>query len=414
MLDGFDEKARQVLTGNDRGGYTVPTAGLYPYQWNWDSAFAALGFSTFNTGRAWREIETLFSGQWTDGMVPHILFHKPNRGYFPGPEIWGGDGPIPSSGISQPPVITSFARQIYEKNPEFGWAKLIQLYPKMLAWHRWFMNWRLDQGAVCATHPWETGRDNAPDWDVAMSRIAPQEVGHYVRRDIEHVAPEMRPHKEDYDRYIWLIQLGNRLQWDQAKLLEQNPFRVADPTMTFICLRAARDILKTGQEFNLDVEGLEADIEQLEGGAESLWNDSLGCYDSRTVPGNFNGVCSSASFLCWYAGINDDRQLPQFRRVINKVQYPVASFDPESEQFDALRYWRGPTWAFMNYLISSGLQEFGLNEAKYVKKSTQSLIGRSGFFEYFSPVSGAAAGGGSFAWTAAVWLAWAEESEEDK
>ena len=30
---------------NDRGGYTVPTEGLYPYQWNWDSAFVALGFA---------------------------------------------------------------------------------------------------------------------------------------------------------------------------------------------------------------------------------------------------------------------------------------------------------------------------------------------------------------------------------
>ena len=29
------------LAKNDRGGYTVPTANLYPYQWNWDSVFAA-------------------------------------------------------------------------------------------------------------------------------------------------------------------------------------------------------------------------------------------------------------------------------------------------------------------------------------------------------------------------------------
>lgn len=412
MLDDIDRSARQVLTGNDRGGYTVPTAGLYPYQWNWDSAFAALGFSTFDANRAWQEIETLFSGQWADGMVPHILFHKQDSSYFPGPEVWGGNGPVPSSGISQPPVATSFARLIYTGDPALSRPRLTALYPSMLAWHRWFMRWRLDNGAVCATHPWEAGRDNSPDWDQAMARIEPLEVGKYERRDTDHVSAKMRPGKEDYDRYIWLVRLGQRLNWNQAELLEANPFRVADPTMTFICLRAARDLLETGQEFGLDVEGLETDIAILEDGAETLWNDTLGCYDSRTVPGTHNNVQSSASFLSWYAGLNDEKQLPRLRRALSSVRYPMASVDSESSEFEELRYWRGPTWAFMNYLIGLGLSEFGLAEADALKESTRSLISKSGFFEYYSPVDGEAAGGGSFAWTAAVWLAWAGRRTE--
>ena len=58
----LDAEAVRILRLNDRGGYTVPTDGLYPYQWNWDSAFAALGFAAFDIGRAWVELETLFSG----------------------------------------------------------------------------------------------------------------------------------------------------------------------------------------------------------------------------------------------------------------------------------------------------------------------------------------------------------------
>src|SRR3546814_8422825 len=85
------ERARSVLRGNDLGGFTVPTRGLYPFQWNWDSCLVALGWSTFDEPRAWTEIETLFSGQWPDGMVPHIVFHRPDPGYFPGPEAWGID-----------------------------------------------------------------------------------------------------------------------------------------------------------------------------------------------------------------------------------------------------------------------------------------------------------------------------------
>ena len=61
----LDKVAITILRENDRGGYTVPTDALYPYQWNWDSAFAALGFAEFDLPRAWKEIETLFTGSGT-------------------------------------------------------------------------------------------------------------------------------------------------------------------------------------------------------------------------------------------------------------------------------------------------------------------------------------------------------------
>ena len=114
----LDERAQNILIKNDRGGFTVPTAGLYPYQWNWDSAFAGWGFSTFDIERAWQELESLFAGQWNNGMVPHILFRSNDPDYFPGPDIWGTEecGPISSSGISQPPVAATFVRAIWEKD----------------------------------------------------------------------------------------------------------------------------------------------------------------------------------------------------------------------------------------------------------------------------------------------------------
>jgi hypothetical protein len=35
--------AKQILRDNDRGAYTIPSQGLYPFQWNWDSCLTALG-----------------------------------------------------------------------------------------------------------------------------------------------------------------------------------------------------------------------------------------------------------------------------------------------------------------------------------------------------------------------------------
>ena len=65
----LDQRAIAILRENEWGDYTLPTWGLYPYQWNWDSMFVALGFSEFDLDRAWREVETLFQGQWNNGMA---------------------------------------------------------------------------------------------------------------------------------------------------------------------------------------------------------------------------------------------------------------------------------------------------------------------------------------------------------
>ena len=414
-LTPLDREARDILTVNDRGSYTVPTDGLYPYQWNWDSAFAAYGFSTFDIPRAWAELDTLMTGQWDDGMVPHILFHQVDPGYFPGPDVWGCDGPVPSSGISQPPVAATFARKVFEADPDQGRARIAALFPKLKAWHRWFITWRSDdQGAICISHPWEAGRDNAPDWDGAMAAIDPEGVQPYTRRDTSHVDPHMRPTKYDYDRYIWLVEQGRSVGWDQKILKDINPFRIADPTMTFTLLRANRDLLAMGQALGEDVSEIQDWITRLEAGAASLWNDELASYDARDVrSGAWSGCVSNASFLCWYGGVNDDRMLAQFDRVMGAVTYGMPSHDPASAKFDSRRYWRGPTWAIMNTLIGMGLQDAGqTTRGEILRERTQAAIATNGFAEYFDPLDGTPAGGGTFTWTAAVWLAWVRTTQK--
>ncbi len=407
----LDERAREILRQNDRGGYTVPTDGLYPYQWNWDSAFAAWGLAQFDLDRAWTEIETLLSGQWPNGMVPHILVHAPDPGYFPGPDVWGtdGHGPVPSSGISQPPVAASFVRRIWDRDRTAGDARVRALYPKLLSWHRWFMEWRSEDGAICITHPWEAGRDNAPDWDGAMAGLDPVDVGAYTRRDTAHVNADMRPTKYDYDRYVWLVQFGKRLGWDEAAMRAQAPFRVADPGRTFILLAAMRDLATLGEAIGEDISQVRRWIAALEDGAATLWNEDLQSYDARDIrTGTFAGCVSNAAFLCWCGGLDDDRMIGQVNRVWNVIRCPVPSHDPESPRFDPRRYWRGPTWAIMNALIGTGMEQAGLGDyAGQLRRDTAELIAANGFAEYFDPTDGTPAGGGSFTWTAAVWLAWA-------
>jgi len=405
----LDEQARAIMRGNDRGKYTMPTEGLYPYQWNWDSAFAAFGFSTFDLGRAWVELETLFTGQWDNGMVPHIIFHEASDGYFPGPDVWATGQTPPTSGISQPPVAATFTRAIFERDPEFGRNHLKELFPKLLAWHRWFIECRNENGVIVVSHPWESGRDNAPDWDEAMANIDTSNVGEYTRNDTGHVDPHMRPNQLDYDRYMAIVYAGRDCGWDEIEITRNGPFRVADPGMTFILLRANRDLLAIAQELGEDIAEIQSWIQLIETGVQQLWNPEIRAYDSLDIrTGNFAGSTSSMSFLCWYAGINDTTALAEFDRIADAANFALPSHDPESDRFEPFRYWRGPTWGIVNTLIGMGLAEMGhTKQADKLREDTAKLIEQSGFAEYFNPIDGSPAGGMNFTWTAAIWLAWA-------
>ncbi|WP_372529935.1 hypothetical protein [Nioella sp.] len=418
----LDAEARRILRLNDRGGYTVPTAGLYPYQWNWDSAFAAYGFAAFDIDRAWTELETLMAGQWENGMVPHIQFHVADPGYFPGADVWGtedapgkGAGRVASSGISQPAVAASFAWRIYRKDPGAGAARVRALFPRLVAFHRWFMAARAESGAVAISHPWEAGRDNAPDWDEAMAGVVPEGVAPYTRRDTGHVDPKMRPTKEDYDRYIWLVQFGRERGWDDAAIAAESPFRVADPTLTFTLMRACRDLGLLAEALGEDRGEIDGWIARLEAGAETLWNPEIACYDARNLrTGQLSGCVSNASFLGWWGGLRDGQPVDTLHRIFDAAPYSVPSHDPASPKFEGLRYWRGPVWGIMNMMVGVGLAEAGLiEEAARVRADTARLISERGFAEYFDPHDGTPAGGGTFTWTAAIWLGWASPNAEE-
>ncbi|MGH8235577.1 MAG: MGH1-like glycoside hydrolase domain-containing protein, partial [Steroidobacteraceae bacterium] len=183
MQTQLDERARATLRDNDRGGYTVPNGRVYPFQWNWDSAFVSMGFATFDLNRAWQELEMLFETQWPDGFVPHIVFWKDDPGYFPGPEVWSAGGTPRTSGITPAPIATCAVRALWLRAQDKAAFKprLEKLFPKLLAWHRWFARVRdpLGKGIVIAMHPWESGRDNSPEWDAPSQPIDISGVGSY-------------------------------------------------------------------------------------------------------------------------------------------------------------------------------------------------------------------------------------------
>ena len=184
-------RAQEVLRLNDMGGWTRASSDLYPHQWSWDTGFIAIGLAHLDTRRAARQLESLFEHQWKTGKVPHIVFNPmaPPESYFPGPDHWACAAASPdappappyTSCLCQPPIHAIAAQRIWEAASD-GRARaeatafLRDIYPKLLAWHRYLLTYRdpEESGLVTIYHPWESGTDNSPRWDAALEAV---EVG---------------------------------------------------------------------------------------------------------------------------------------------------------------------------------------------------------------------------------------------
>lgn len=417
MEQQLRERAIETIRNNDQGSYTIPSAGLYPFQWNWDSCLVALGFARFDRKRAWQEIETLFKGQWANGMVPSIIFWADVDDYFPGKDVWDSRTDPATAGHSQPPVAASVVWSMLQEGIVDDKERAAVLFPKLLSYHDWYHKCRDPDGTglVAITHPWESGRDNSPDWDDAMANIkVDEDLGDYQRKDLQHVDSDARPTKEHYDRYLTLVNFGRKCRWDPMEIYANNQFLVVDPGVQFILLRADRDLLAIAEFLGEQdaVAQIKEWIALAEQGSEGLWDGDLGGYCAKDLrTGRMSPGLSHASMLAWYAGLAGSERKEQMAKaawgMLEGVKYGMPSWKAGTEGFEPKRYFRGPVWAIMNHMIAKGMREQGENElADRIKSDAMSLIAEHGFKEYYDPVTGEGSGGDSFSWTAAMALAW--------
>jgi hypothetical protein len=412
------EKAIEVLRENDRGNYTVPTKGLYPFQWNWDSCFTALGQSHYDLDRAWTEIETLFAHQWNDGMVPHMVFHEPAPTYFPGPDVWGTGRAVPTSGITQLPIAGFAVHELYRRSAALpdreGRARA--LLTGLDRWHDWFYRTRDPggEGLVAIIHPWES-RDNSVDWDEGFARVPTEGVAPYVRNDTKHADPATRPTKEQYDRFLWLVQHFRSMAWDSTRLHDASPFQIVDPGFNAILIRSCLETAALAEILGeLEVAG--ANRTRAEKGLkalETLWSERVGQYMCRDrVSGALLDSPSIGGLIPVFAPIPPVRAAALAATIGalgESVRYLVPSHDPRDRRFDMKRYWRGPVWLVCNYMIVDGLRAAGETAlAERIIADSLELIEKSGFAEYYDPTDGAPLGGSRFSWTAAMVLEFLE------
>ncbi|MFJ9723072.1 MGH1-like glycoside hydrolase domain-containing protein [Streptomyces sp. NPDC101209] len=378
----------------------------------------------------------------------------------------GAPRTVQTSGIVQPPVHALAAWLVHCADPGLSRARgfLARLYPRLAAWHRYLLHRRdLGGGGLASVvHPWEQGMDNSPCWDAPLGRITPAPARSFRRADLDHGAPEDRPTDLDYGRYVRLATDYR----DRGYADGGGEFAVEDPAFNALLIasehalaRIARELGATGTARHARAERLTAAL------VRRMWDptrEMFLCRDLRATAGtgeigalgserrSGNGAlgseqrsrsgapggeqCSRSSahmpehrshptgallpersvsglVPLILPGLPRDVVAPLLRTLrgphfgLGTSTRLVPSYDLLGEAFDPHRYWRGPAWFNINWLLESGLRTHGEPEAAdALRAAVLDSADASGFAEYVDPHTGEACGALGFGWTAALAL----------
>lgn len=415
------KQCKHVLEQNWKGSFTIPSPRLYPFQWNWDSGFVALGNLHYKPERSIIELESLFKGQWENGFLPHIIFHNEQKysSYFPSADYWNSSissyapKDLKTSGITQPPVHGFVLEKIFENNIDK--SRINNLFDKIVKYHNYLYETREynNTGLVSIWHNWESGMDNSVWWDEILERIdiAKLENIQLFRKDIYEVdeSNKTRPLDLDYKRYLFLVK---KLLENKYVNVEVNyHFQVLDPVFNSILIESNASLIRIGKLLGNEVPFLQNKMETgIKSFSSILWNNVDFLYYPFDVlsQSQIKKHCSGC-YVPIFAGIPSTDQVKELVRHWKNYNdiFLIPSCFPDQIGFEQKNYWRGPVWVNINWMIWKGLLQYEMYElAEQIRNSTINLVEKFGVYEYFNPFiktdSKTGYGGKNFSWTAAL------------
>jgi hypothetical protein len=435
-INKYVKQAQSVLKENRTGSYTVPAKGLYPHQWNWDSGFIAIGYSHYDTKLAMDELEHLFNAQWANGMLPQIVFDKRRLGnYFPEPDFWktglspnSPDSAL-TSGITMPPIHAYSALKIFENavDKEKVMSFIQWIYPKLLSFHRYLYRERdpNSDGLIYIRHPWESGMDNSPSWDIIMKRtdLEGMKLPEYTRKDtLTGVSPDMRPTVEYYDYFVFLIELFKKAKYDDKEITRDCPFLVCGPLFNAILCASNESLIKISDILHQPYKEIEEWYTMTSGSIQDkLYDEEHGIFDAYDINGRTLLRLETASgFMPLFGGAATRAQAARIYKYLDSKSFcalhqgncfTIPSYDTQKKGFKRENYWRGPVWININWMLYQGLKRYGFTQkADSLAHDILELPIRFGFYEYYDSIDGRGYGSGNFAWTAALFIDTAYET----
>lgn len=387
------EKNRRMT---DISQFTVPSGGLYPFQWLWDSCFHAIVLAHFDIELAKQEMRAVLARPLPSGMLPHMIYWTkegtmvPNWGRESRGETinssWKTSG---SSSLTQPPVVAQTVLRLYEADGDEQFAtdtyEALKRHFEYLHLDRTFNN----DSLVYIINPDESGEDNSPRFDELLGLSFVQTAD------------------QSLDRRIDLMKKNSVCDF-RAKTCMKNYFGVADVSFNVLY---AEDLLALSELAY--VLNNKADSDRFEKRAKQVqkeikeqlkYGDVYLSYDHKNKKPI--EVLTWDIFMPLYGGLlshQDAKELVKdylFNEQLFMSEFGVVSTAKTEPSYDPVNgFWRGPIWLVPHWFIYKGLQRYGFKtEAGIIKEKTLALLAKSGFREHYHPVTGEGLGAEDFTW----------------
>jgi mannosylglycerate hydrolase MGH1-like protein len=368
LHQNWHEGSRDAL----RYSYTEPSPGRYPWQWYWDSCFAAISWRRFDRDRARRELESLLEAQRPDGFLGHTIFWRE-------------------------PV--TFPRLLFYNVPTRGALQTGTIQPPLLAWA-----WRIAVGDPAA----EPRIAAQLDWLAANRDLEGDGLLWIVQPDESGLdaSPKFEP--------VWgwgangrlgfplLVRRNRKLGWDARRIRARG-----GPVL-------CETLVNTLWSLSLQAHGRPSATPAL---VDRLWDERRGLFVDEAEPGALRPQAVTWASLAPLA-LPDlpeaiGRRLVE-EHLLDPSQFltPVAppsvaandpGYEPDGGHGPIRRYWRGPTWVNSAWLVWLGLRRLGYEaEASRLAAGVIGAVAREGLREYYDPRSGKGLGAKDFAWSTLV------------
>ena len=383
--------------------YIAPALKPYPFQWFWDTCFHVVILARLGEfDLAKRNLRSLFAMQEANGFVGHMVFWKkvlPTRlsDVIQARPTWQSLRPHMSA-LIQPPFAAQALHTLYESCGDRVY--LGEMYARVRRHHEWLAKNRdFDgDGLLTIISPFESGMDWKASYDPALG---------YAQR----TTPKRLYASALYRKAVGVDLTNFRLRYDLGRIRERGKFLVKDAGFNAIyavdlhCMEKLA--LLAGDDPAVFRERRERLLASMIG---LMYDEKAAAFFDVQEPGS-RRIPILTPTIFFPLAIEELEQ--KFAARVLEAHFdnssefgaplPIPSVEMRDPAFfsgETPFLWRGPTWAPTNWFLYHALKKRGFGErAERLRKSLRELVRRSGFREYYDPISGEGHGARGFTWS---------------
>ncbi|MEM8529605.1 MAG: trehalase family glycosidase [Chloroflexota bacterium] len=309
-----------------------PSKAHYVGAWQWDNYFHALAFRYTDATLAHDQLLFMLDHQQPDGMIPDAVY---DEGMITQLEV-----PV-AAAVTKPPIIGWVAMHVYGQT---GDEQLLRdIYDPLVRWNSWWFGLNDDDsdGIVQYSHPFSSGLDDSPLWDVGMP-VEAVDLNTYLCIQMESLGKMAR-----------ILGRGR-----EAEMWDRKSVALADRMV------------------------------------EHFYDQQAGLFWSQFQHQPIHVVTPFSMYPLW-TGRMSPKITEQLVAHVHDPQtfwttYPLPTVAVSDPKHDSYQMWRGPVWININYIFVEALSRTGHHQLAHelAERTLRLVMSQNDIFEYYHPETG--------------------------